>query len=82
MHTQKHDKEKETDKIRLCLSWVKTYKKADAFMLRKTFSDELIDAGMPESVAELLTHQDIAQWVDHRIDCDVVFVAQILFDEG
>lgn len=67
--------------MKICVSYIKNYKKGDKFVIRRSLVRELIEAGIPEDVAELINEQDTIMWRNWEIDGDTIFVAQVIKDE-
>lgn len=67
--------------MKVCLTHVKTYKKAPAYSAKQAFIKTLVKCGMPEDLADKLLIDNCVIWQDSDVDSTTVYAAEIIDDE-
>ena len=63
---------------KLCVTYVKIFKKARPMQVAPDFIKELVKAGMPEDMAEELLESGKVIWEEDKIDHRIIYAAEII----
>lgn len=67
--------------MKVCITHVKTYKKAPSYKVKSAFIDKLIKCGMPEEMAAELMENKPVTWQREDIDCRIIYAAEVLEED-
>lgn len=68
--------------MKICLTHVKTFKKAPKYTVRKDFIKRLVKSGMPQEFADELMHSNRVTWQKEDVDSSTIYAAEIIDDEA
>jgi len=67
--------------MKVCITHVKTYKKAASFKVKNAFVEKLINCGMPEEMAAELMENNKVIWQREDVDCNNIYAAEVMDED-
>lgn len=64
--------------MKVCVTCIRVYDSPIGFKVIDKLVDEMLDAGMPEEMANDLIEKSKALWIKERDDHHVIFAAEII----